>query len=761
MDILSNTSSSSGTDEDEVHLAFEAPRAQMPQWVPPATWDFTYRHPSDQGGGVSRRTTSDERRKNPFPWNFGRVDSDSGEEEEDSQEDDDLFQDGPPQIPDPAKDYIQLNLDDEPPPCLVCQWSGHLQDILHRRYLLDKNHSAKYPELKERESSCASCSIVVKCLQHIGHGKDDTTIQFLTSHLEPAGTFFKIVGDTSPPPQIFSRKDEIDYDSIKARIGAPRFVALNRDTSSPESIHFAHNSLINCWDAHKTCRPSDSGFLPTRLIDIKCRKKDDDYVILVNTKHLEAAKARYIALSHRWGKTLLRCCTTPENYSAHMKGIPLASMPDTFRDAVKMARNLGFHYLWIDSLCIIQQDPQDWRHESGKMFDVYANSVLTLAAVHAEDSNGGLFAQAPQISDSGRSPFAAFEYRVVFDEEELKLRKEEFGDQETTQSRLQSLHVRRCLPRFHSWKHHDLPERSALFTRAWAYQERLVSPRVLYFTENELLWECFEGSSCECSGDDRELGPKQNHQAAVTNSDCHDRWRDIVSEYSRLDLTMERDKLPAVSAIAVQIQRTRSKADYVAGLWSDSLVRDLLWRAQVPSRGRPVSKIAPSWTWASVKSGVEYPTSNVRYLDILGGILDVKVNYPGVDKPESPHAASVVAGTITLRAPVVEFKVITNEAGPSQWRLKHEESQASFRFFHDADNDLVDGTEPLYGVAIAKSKPNMMKAFHGLVLRSDAQTGKYSRVGVLTSMSIMPSKKDLAIKKMFEEFGKQEDVVIE
>ncbi|KAM0544327.1 hypothetical protein ACHAPJ_011863 [Fusarium lateritium] len=679
--------------------------------------DFTFRHPSDRGGGVRRRSTSDDRRKNPFPWSSDKVDSVSDSEEEHPEDEDDLVQRDSRQVLYLTTDCIHLNVDDEPPPCLVCQWSGHLQDILHRRYLLDKNHFARYRELKERESSCASCSVIVKCLQHIGHSNDDTTIQFLTSHLEPAGTFFKIVGDTFPPPQMFSRKDDLGYDSIKARIGAPRFVALNGDTSSSESGHFAYSCLINCWDTHKKCSPSDSSFLPTRLIDVKCRRKDGDRVVLVNTKRLKADKARYVALSHCWGKTLLQCCTTPENYSAHMKGISLASLPNTFRDAVKMARRLGFRYLWIDSLCIIQQDPQDWRHESGKMFDVYANSVLTLAAVHSEDSNGGLFAQASPINDSGKSLFAAFEYRVAIDEEELNLRKEEDQDAETTRSRLQSLHVRRSLPRFHSWKRHDLPERSALFTRAWTYQERLVSPRVLYLTENELLWECFEGSSCECSGDDRELGPKQNHQAAVVNSDCHDRLRDIVSEYSRLDLTMERDKLPAVSAIAVQIQRTRSNANYVAGLWSDSLVRDLLWRAQVPSHGRPADKIAPSWSWASVKSEVECPMSNVRYLDIMAEILDVKVNYPGGDRPESTHAASVIAGTITLRAPTVEFKVIKNDAGPSQWRLKHEESQASFRFFHDADSDLADGAEALNGVAIAKSKPEMMKAFHGLVLR--------------------------------------------
>ncbi|KAJ4264333.1 hypothetical protein NW762_005529 [Fusarium torreyae] len=377
------------------------------------------------------------------------------------------------------------------------------------------------------------------------------------------------------------------------------------------------------------------------------------------------------------------------------------------------------------------------------MFDVYANSVLTLAAVHAEDSNGGLFAQTSPMSDSGKSLVAIFQYLVAIDEELLKLRKKEPRDVEIMQTRFQLLHIRRGLPRFHTWKRHDLPERSPLFTRAWAYQERLVSPRVLHLTENELLWECFKGSSCQCNGDDRELGPKQNHQAAVTKSDCHDKWRDIVSEYSRLDLTMERDKLPAVSAIAVQIQWTRSKADYVAGFWSDSLVRNLLWRAQDPSRGRSGTKIAPSWSWASVKSGVEYPTSNVRYLDALAEILDVNINCPGANNLETPHATSVIAGIVTLRAPMVEFKLITNEAGPSQWRLKQGESQASFRFFHDADSDLADGAEGLYGVAIAKSKPDMMKAFHGLVLKRDAQTGNYSRVGLLTSMSIMPSKRIL------------------
>ncbi|KAM5353594.1 hypothetical protein ACJ41O_000244 [Fusarium nematophilum] len=249
----------------------------------------------------------------------------------------------------------------------------------------------------------------------MGHSDDNTTVQFLTSHLEPPGTFFKVVHDTSAPPQIFIHKAEDSTnlnettDPVISKIGAPTFATLRGDTSLPQSTAWAYHCLRTCWTTHKTCWVSSSGFLPTRLIDVAHQDKEDDQVVLVDTKHLQADEARYIALSHCWGSTPLNCCTTQKNYESRMKGIPWDILPKTFQDAVQFTRKLKFRYLWIDSLCIIQQDAKDWTHESGKMFGVYANSSLTLAAVHAPDSEGGLFASQSNVPDSF---FGSLTYRM-------------------------------------------------------------------------------------------------------------------------------------------------------------------------------------------------------------------------------------------------------------------------------------------------------------------------------------------------------------
>ena len=121
----------------------------------------------------------------------------------------------------------------------------------------------------------------------------------------------------------------------------------------------------------------DSGKLPTRVLDV--RGADDSLPPrLVETRGLYD-KGKYIALSHCWG--LDRHIVTNEaNFKSHKRGIPYESLPKTFQDAVVMARRLAASYLWIDFLCIIQDDVQDWKDEAMKMADVYRNAYCTLAA---------------------------------------------------------------------------------------------------------------------------------------------------------------------------------------------------------------------------------------------------------------------------------------------------------------------------------------------------------------------------------------------
>jgi hypothetical protein len=100
----------------------------------------------------------------------------------------------------------------------------------------------------------------------------------------------------------------------------------------------------------------------------------------------------YVTLSHCWG-TVETLKLMKSNVQALSSTIPLHSLCKTFQDAVLVTSLLGYKYLWIDSMCIIQDNEDDWRKESALMSEVYSNAVVNLAATDAKDGSVGLFHQ--------------------------------------------------------------------------------------------------------------------------------------------------------------------------------------------------------------------------------------------------------------------------------------------------------------------------------------------------------------------------------
>jgi hypothetical protein len=318
--------------------------------------------------------------------------------------------------------------------------------------------------------------------------------------------------------------------------------------------------------------------------------------------------AAYICLSHCWGKSQ-HITTELGTLPARKAKIAWNELPKTFQNAIVFTRRLHIRYIWIDSLCIIQNDPTDWSKQASKMPEIYENAYVTLAATFSSDSSTGCFTRADEC------------YKAqAFAVEDLDGKKHQ-------------LFVRRHVP--HSkitGRHHklEIDEEYPLLTRAWVLQERLLSPRVLHFGRHELFWECKASAACECSFLDQaepEYLDKVQHQERLnSNRNNHAElvhaWHQIVELYTTLNMTYEKDKFNAISGLARRVNRMES--DYVAGLWMDSLVADMLWEVLVPSE-RPSVWRAPSWSWASVNSRVTY-VSELRnnkkvdsYLSILGG----------------------------------------------------------------------------------------------------------------------------------------------
>lgn len=324
------------------------------------------------------------------------------------------------------------------------------------------------------------------------------------------------------------------------------------------------------------CRPAVElePQLPTRILDLGHHVSDA--IVLRETS---GETGLYICLSYCWGRAdFLK--TTRENLESHKQVISMSDLPQTFQDTVQVARALDVRYLWIDSLCIIQEDEDgaDWKRESCRMADVYRNSYLTVAAIGAGSAHDGLFAPQEDLD------FGCTSMRQIH---HFPFKANLVGS-----------------PHF------------PLLYRAWAYQERILAPRVLYFGRQELVWECLEGRRCECAW--TAYSTHEVHKGAchtVMGSDIpiattpQRLWRQMVVQYSPLQLTYPSDKLPALAGLAAWM-KGKHKREYLAGLWGDTLVHDMCWYRTIPEGHQlpppPEPQRAPTWSWSSVDGPIEY-----------------------------------------------------------------------------------------------------------------------------------------------------------
>jgi hypothetical protein len=169
-----------------------------------------------------------------------------------------------------------------------------------------------------------------------------------------------------------------------------------------------------------------------------------------------------------------------------LKGGPIiiSDLPKTFRDAVKIASTLNVRYLWIDSLCIIQDSEEDWQAEAGKMSAVYRNAAFTIAAHGSGDSNGGCFVTGASRQHEYSSIRGTNKDGV---ESNVHVRLSGFREPNRDEG---LAHIAK------GNKVKTLPSR--LSTRGWVFQERLLSQRTLHYTGSELVFECRAGLQCEC-----------------------------------------------------------------------------------------------------------------------------------------------------------------------------------------------------------------------------------------------------------------------
>jgi hypothetical protein len=408
--------------------------------------------------------------------------------------------------------------------------------------------------------------------------------------------------------------------------------------------------LHRCQSSHKDCSANPKAFLPTRLIDVEAFKGSLD-VQLVDSAPLKLACVRkritypgYLALSHCWGPEDKRpIVTNRDSLEARQTRILAKDLSKTFLDAVTVTRNLGQRYLWIDSLCIIQGDKDDWAREAARMADVYGNSLCTISALSSEDGTQGCRINEDLRRSTGNS-FVDIPFNRTTHGSIRMYRHPptpwgvEYGDDITG--------VRKTTVR------------NPLRSRGWTLQEAELSRRNIFFADRQLLWRCRElkGTAELPWAEQESRGNLEANSWPLCDGLRDDltegafaevrlRWYQLVEEYSLRNLTYDSDKLTALAGLARDYQRNVPGADYAAGMWGPHppllhpsrvigfpFMKDrerlklhagteaiaahctatLLWRSTNKKARRYMKYVAPTWSWASVKGRISYDSQLIE-----------------------------------------------------------------------------------------------------------------------------------------------------
>ena len=508
---------------------------------------------------------------------------------------------------------------------------------------------------------------------------------------------------------------------------------LPSTTSSDTTFALVKEWLTDCLDRHHECKSNHSNDKDNFLTQVRFLRLTDDKAFLFT----HASPDRYVCLSYCWGAKANMPKLLKENLTKRKAdGIVIADLPQTFKDAIDICRRFGVNYLWIDALCIIQDDPDDWRVQSAFMADVYENGYFTIAASKARNPDQGCFENdLHPLLQGKRLPgynnlFARHMYRGPMDKP-------------------------------------DYPTFSAvpLLERAWVYQEMCLSPRTIHYGLHEVYWHCRrhdqrQSVKAPFNGFASHVHPQNISKFLQSLKDEHTippehrlrmAWYQMVVAYSKRKLTYNTDSLPAIGAMAKRHLDSRPGDQYLAGLWKSTFLFDVRWTYNSRRTVSPVPDV-PSWSWARYRKHVKWdswqdeaPFKNVEVLD-----TDYVTDGPIV-------SGLITKAAITLRAPLFRLcDMRTFE--PSSVGEDFDGSEDLFAYqiasgssppsthdllYHDCDLDVYDSKNDIddtktFALPLLYEK-NVVQIPHMyfppyllmLMIQVTKSTGEYTRIGTV------------------------------
>ncbi|KAF4627431.1 hypothetical protein G7Y89_g10723 [Cudoniella acicularis] len=404
----------------------------------------------------------------------------------------------------------------------------------------------------------------------------------------------------------------------------PVLTSIEHSAGSPSLLSLGRSWLQSCLEQHTECRAAEAIEMPKRLVQIIARFQEG-FTLRIIPGSVTASP--YVALSHSWGKEQ-NVKTLISNLSTFERDLPWKDLPQTFKDAIIATESLGYTYLWIDSLCIIQDSLEDWTEEAAKMASIYEKAIVTIAAASAAADQEG-FLTPRRLS--GEVQVENSDIRIGFMRPGYWHRQDVFGNLAD-------------------------PTLDPSSSRAWIFQERVLASRTLYFGLHGLQWQCRSESKCECEAEDLsglcQFFPRL--KLTLERGDepkAYALWgSEIVEQYTRRLLTYEKDKLVALSGIASRMHSILNDT-YIAGLWKKQLAAELLWEhRRVTSSRLPLEYRAPSFSWASIDQAVSQKGH-------LHKVVEASAAFEMIDVASAPSTSNrfgqVSDGWLTIRASIL------------------------------------------------------------------------------------------------------------
>ncbi|KAK4901724.1 hypothetical protein LTR27_001496 [Elasticomyces elasticus] len=472
------------------------------------------------------------------------------------------------------------------------------------------------------------------------------------------------------------------------------------NTSSPESVDVAKAWIANClagtYCGTKMIRREvfhHGHERPSWLIEIQ-----DPRTLQLRLVDGKALTAPYAALSYTWGSAPAVWQTVKANLKERQALLSYDDLPRTLQDAVTATVKLGLRYLWIDSLCICQDDDDDWAKEASRMAYIYMGAHVTLAADASQASTSGMY--------NVRSLEASYRTWVV-------------GASQIDSPML-----------FWECRHSARSEDNLFF-----------SPRA------RGLADVLEYSIAEGQGIFTSPPRKGKSTAALL-----DRWyhRVVSDDYSDRKLTRASDKLIALAGLASAF-KPLIRSEYLAGMWDQDLVAGLCWRRHGVGRKATVYR-APSWSWASQDSRVAHSLAiregMLRYAEIL---------HAEVASADGNDTGAVTAGFLVIRGPVVCGRLgapATITDADNVIAIDCDEEEFTTLVLDDGiileatlDDDVNDTKEVLACILLEDSWAEHGVLFALLLQKVDDGSGTFRRFGLATKQQQHLSAAQLLVLK--------------